>query len=182
MTRITCFFALTLVAAVSGCGQSGEANSQAAQSTQTAEKTANLVAPSNTDSQSPAFQSQPVVSPTAEPTEVVSLFLDSLRSGEETVASALLTEKARIETEKENLVVQPPGTPESQFAIGNINYVSGKRDMAHVSSVFTLPDDQGYDRQYEVTWIVRREENRGWRIAGMATQLVPKHPPGIPEL
>jgi hypothetical protein len=111
----------------------------------------------------------------AGPDVVVATFLDSLRSGDDATAEALLTQKARIETEKAKLKVEPPGTPSARYAVGQVQYVTENKDGAHVASVWedTYPD--GSTETYNVTWVLRRQE-KGWRIVGLATQPKPDAP------
>lgn len=105
----------------------------------------------------------------AGPDVVVGTFLDSLRNGDDATAEALLTDKARIETEKANLKVEPPGTPSARYQVGQVQYVTENKEGAHVASVWedTYPD--GSTETYNVTWVLRRQP-AGWRIVGLATQ------------
>ncbi len=45
---------------------------------------------------------------------------------------------------------------------------------AHVKSVWTEKFDDG-DETYEIVWALRRQQD-GWRLAGMALQLIPGQP------
>lgn len=102
------------------------------------------------------------------PESVVSAFLESLRAGNDTMAAALLTDVARQETQKKGLKVQPPGTPDMTYQIGQTEYVTEAKDGAHVGSVWSEKLDTGETASFEVIWVLRREP-QGWRIAGMAT-------------
>ena len=104
----------------------------------------------------------------AKPAEVVAKFLKSLQEGNEQVASALLTRKAREETERNGLVVQPPGSPESQYTVGQ-EQVEGQRSV--VQSIWAEPDGTGQMQNYQVDWQLNLEQGVGWRISGMATPL-----------
>jgi hypothetical protein len=108
----------------------------------------------------------------AGPEVVVTTFLDSLRGGDDATAEALLTQRARIETEKANLKVEPPGTPMARYQVGAVQYVTENRDGAHVASVWEDTYADGSIEQYNVTWVLRRQED-GWRIVGLATQPQP---------
>ncbi len=118
-----------------------------------------------------AVPAQPPIPANATPQQVVATFLESLRGGDEMVAAALLTDKAREETAKKDLAVQPPGTPAAKYQVGEAEYVTPNKDGAHVPSVWTESDDQGNSESYEIIWVLRHQQN-GWRIAGMATQIV----------
>lgn len=117
-----------------------------------------------------AAPTQPPIAVNATPQQVVATFLESLRAGDETVAAALLTDKAREETAKKDLSVQPPGTPAAKYQVGEAEYVTPNKDGAHVHSVWTESDEEGNSESYEIIWVLRQQQN-GWRIAGMATQL-----------
>lgn len=101
-------------------------------------------------------------------------FLNAVRSGDEATAGALLTDKARTEMEAANMYVQPPGSPNANFAIGQVE-LKPEHGGAHVSSTWSDVTPEGETKAYEITWILRQEDN-GWRVAGMATQLVENMP------
>lgn len=111
----------------------------------------------------------------AEPNVVVSTFLASLREGNDLTASALLTDVARDETARANLEVKPPGSPSAQYQVGGVSYVTGNKERAHVSSVWTDTYEDGVTETYNVTWVLRHQPN-GWRIAGLATKPQPNAP------
>jgi hypothetical protein len=111
----------------------------------------------------------------AGPDAIVKTFLDSLRDGDDATAEALLTERARIETEKAELKVQPPGSATARYAVGAVQYVTQNNDGAHVGSVWEDVGAGGGIETYEVTWVLRSEAD-GWRIVGMATQPAPGFP------
>lgn len=109
----------------------------------------------------------PATTANVEPPEaVVTAFLESLRNGNDAVAGALLTDKARVETQKHGLKVQPPGTPDMTYQIGQTELM--EPNGAHVGSVWTNKLEDGTPESFEVIWVLRRE-SQGWRIAGMAT-------------
>ena len=110
------------------------------------------------------------------PDAAVSAFLEALRDGDDALAEAILTPKAREETAKRNLAVQPPGTPNASFRIGKIEYLSADKTGAHVNSTWTEQDQQQGPSSFEIVWALRRQAD-GWRIAGMAAQVTPTEPP-----
>jgi hypothetical protein len=110
------------------------------------------------------------------PDAVVRDFLTALRDGDDATAEALLTKKALEETSKRHLRVQPPGTPSARFQIGNVSYVTSDKRGAHVSSVWSEQDAPGGELTYEIVWALRQQQD-GWRIAGMATQVTNDGPP-----
>lgn len=168
---------MVMFVVLGGCQQNSTSTSrrQPAPSEQSPPPT--VVSPSASDSSSPATVALLPVPLDATPDQVVAAFLEALRSGDEKRAAALLTDKARQETRRENLVVQPPGTPDAQFSVGDVKYVTEQKDGAHVTSIWTEKDEQGQPQTYEIIWILRRQPHNGWRIAGMATELVPGEPP-----
>lgn len=102
------------------------------------------------------------------PETVVTSFLESLRNGNDTLAASLLTDLARQETQKKGLKVQPPGTPDMTYQIGQTEFVTPEKDGAHVGSIWSEKLETGEVASFEVIWVLRREP-QGWRIAGMAT-------------
>jgi predicted small lipoprotein YifL len=101
------------------------------------------------------------------PDAVVTAFLESLRVGNDTLASSLLTDVAQQETQKKGLKVQPPGTPDMTYTIGQTEYVTEAKDGAHVGSVWSEKLEGGEVASFEVIWVLRLQP-QGWRIAGMA--------------
>lgn len=102
------------------------------------------------------------------PDAVVTAFLESLRLGNDALAASLLTQVAREETQKKGLKVQPPGTPDMTYQIGQTEYVTPEKDGAHVGSIWSEKLETGEVASFEVIWVLRLEP-KGWRIAGMAT-------------
>ncbi|MFP6576786.1 MAG: hypothetical protein VB912_16625, partial [Pirellulaceae bacterium] len=51
----------------------------------------------------------------ATPQQIVTQFLQALCQGDADTVTQLLTEKARVETKKHQLAVQPPGTAAAQY-------------------------------------------------------------------
>ena len=63
----------------------------------------------------------------------------------------------------------------ARYEVGAVQYVTEKRDGAHVASVWEDTYADGSTEQYNVTWVLRKQEN-GWRIVGLATQPRPDAP------
>jgi len=93
-----------------------------------------------------------------------------MRGGDDKVAESLLTSKAREETARQNMVVQPPGTPNASYQVGRVEYPKDQEGTAYVECTWSekYADDQ--QDQYEVVWVLHKEKT-GWHIAGMATEL-----------
>jgi hypothetical protein len=113
------------------------------------------------------------VADTSKPNAVVAAFLDALRDGNDEVAKALLTTIARRETQEHELTVQPPGSPSARYEIGEVKHVKGG---VHVNSSWSESDESGEQSTYEIVWVLRQEDI-GWRVAGMATAVNPAKPP-----
>ena len=101
------------------------------------------------------------------PKEAVAAFLEALRSGDKVTTEALLSQKARQETAAHDLMVEPPGAPGATYSIEGVEPVEGDQNSAYVSCIWSEKEN---DAEFEVVWILRNEQ-AGWRIAGMATRL-----------
>jgi len=134
-----------------------------------------VVSPSNVDAQSPATLAHGNSS-SATPEEVVKGFLESLRSGNDTLAKTLLSNEARYSTAKEGYEVRPPGTPSAQYQVGAAEFVSELKDGAHVPSQWTETFPDSTTEAWDITWVLRKEAHIGWRITGMRAQLFPNAP------
>ena len=131
--------------------------------------------PAVADSNLPSAGVQPAAIPAnSPPDQVVASFLKALKEGDDAQAESLMTSRARQETAKRNLAVQPPGSPTAKFNIGAVNLLPDKKG-AHVHSVWTETDPQGASVSYEIVWALRAQPE-GWRVAGMATQVTEQGP------
>lgn len=115
---------------------------------------------------------QPIAVPaTASPEQVVTVFLNALRTGDSPTTESLLTSKAREELAKHELSVDVQSAPNAVYEVKPAEGVQGDPTGAHVSSVWTEKFDDG-EETYEIVWAVRKQPE-GWRLAGMAMQLIP---------
>ncbi len=103
------------------------------------------------------------------PQQIVTKFLQALCQGDADVVTQLLTEKARVETKKHQLAVQPPGTAAAQYQVGKVELVEGG---AYVNSIWSEPATDGNRQRYEIVWVLRSQTD-GWRVAGMAARIDP---------
>ena len=125
-----------------------------------------------------AVPQQPVAIPAdAPPDQVVATFLGALRSGDKPTTAALLTTKARAETAKHQLAIDPLSAPNAKYEVLKPEYLTGNPDGAHVASSWSETYEDG-TVTYDIVWVLRREAG-GWRIAGMASELVPGEPPAF---
>jgi hypothetical protein len=105
------------------------------------------------------------------PSETVARFYEALRSGEDRAIAALLTDKARAETANNGLDIQSQGSAQLEYQLGEVDYINDSMDGAHVKSLWIDYAPDGEKAATEVIWVLRKQAE-GWRIAGMATQVV----------
>ncbi|NJM25936.1 MAG: hypothetical protein HC859_11085, partial [Bacteroidia bacterium] len=109
--------------------------------------------------------------------KVVTVFLDALKNGDTSTKASLLTSKALAETTKHEFEVNPQSAPNAQYEVHPPEFLQNNPNGAHVTSVWTETYEDG-QVTYEVVWVLRRE-TQGWRIAGMAIELIPGQPPSF---
>ena len=113
------------------------------------------------------------------PTDVVSQFLDEVRrGGEDSRANDLLTEKARVELRRIGQSIQPIGSPDARFVVTRAENIPGDTSSALVHSVWSEPNGDGTNSDFQVVWAVQQEPV-GWRISGLAMELDPNQDPVI---
>jgi hypothetical protein len=114
---------------------------------------------------------------TDDPRQVVMGLIEAMRSGDKAAKEALLTSKAREETARHNMPVADSAMPNAEYEVGKPKYLERNPNGAHVSCVLSEPLEDGSKQEYEIVWVLRREAQIGWRIAGMAVELMPGTPP-----
>ncbi len=112
------------------------------------------------------------------PEHTVTEFLTALKGGDDAHATSLLTSRARQEMERANAAIKPPGSPTAEFQVTEVQYIGEAQEGAHVLSSWVDTETDGTRQSYEIVWILR-QENGGWAIAGMATQVFEDQPPLI---
>lgn len=113
------------------------------------------------------------------PNEVVALFFDSMRRGDEVQTAGLLTTKAREELAKYELVVQPPGSPTATYQVGRVSFLDEAKDAAYVESILNEPTGNGQEtKPWEIVWAMHLESD-GWKIAGFAFEISEDQPPMV---
>jgi hypothetical protein len=158
-----------LLSALSLAGCSGKASTQAPD----AGASRNVATNAATGQAAPA--QQPIAVPaSAAPDHVVTIFLNALRSGDSPTTESLLTSKARQELARHSLSVDVQSAPNATYQVRPAEVLQADPSGAHVSSVWTERFDDG-DETYEIVWALRRQPE-GWRLAGMAMQLLPGQP------
>jgi hypothetical protein len=162
----SCIFGFLLLVAVAFGGCSKKDTS--APTVGASSPSNNLAAAGNSSAPAP----QPVAVPaTALPDQVVSVFLNALRSGDSPTTESLLTSRARQELEKHSLSVDVVSAPNATYQVRPAEVLKADPNGAHVSSIWTEKFDDG-EETYEIVWALRRQ-SEGWRLAGMAMQLIP---------
>lgn len=135
-------------------------------------------APAQPDNNSTSQQADPPpkqVAVEAAPEQVVSVFLDALCGGDRSTTASLLTHKAREETTKAELVVDPPAAPGAKFQVAQAQILPDNPNGAHVRATWSeTAGDQTITN--EIIWVLRRQ-TEGWRIAGMAVEILPGRGP-----
>jgi len=117
-------------------------------------------------------EQSPALRPTfasAEPDEIVRDFLAALQGGDQRVAENMLTDKARYETKRANLDVRPVASPSATYRVGETKFATQQKEVAHVESLWSEADEDGLHSSFSITWVLRRQANDTWRIAGMLT-------------
>jgi hypothetical protein len=104
---------------------------------------------------------------TAGPDKVVANFLHSVSKGDKEMAYKLLTPIARQKTLEMQMEL-PGGSPTAEFKVGDVELV--EQGGAHVACDWSDVDAEGTRHTDKVIWVLRQEDE-GWRIAGMATKV-----------
>ena len=160
-------FALLLFCAA-GCGKETDGTGEpvAASPSATADGSPNVVAPSETQGQSPAFQ-QPILPVDSHPEDVVAAFLNAWKAGDNDTQTGLLTAKARAVFAELNFVMGNGLPPNTKIEIKGTEFGSELKDIAYVHVVLTIHGaDAGPDTE-KASWILKKQDLVGWRIAGM---------------
>jgi hypothetical protein len=107
----------------------------------------------------------PVALP-SEPKEIVRVFLDAMREGKGEQLAALFSTNARAEIQKHGIKIEPPGSAQATFEIGE---AAPQGDAILVSSLWKEPPTTVGEvpQEMEVVWELRKEA-AGWRVCGMA--------------
>ena len=98
-------------------------------------------------------------------------FSTRLRSGDSPTTESLLTSKARQELARHSLSVDVQSAPNATYQVRPAEVLKNDPSGAHVSSIWTEKFDDG-EETYEIVWALRHQPE-GWRLAGMAMQLIP---------
>jgi hypothetical protein len=113
---------------------------------------------------------------TSTPEKTVHEFMLAFKTGDDSRAASLLTERARQEADRTGKAVSPPGSKTMVFQVGEIEYVSEAKDGAHVGCKISDTDPEGNTTDYDVLWFLR-EQSDGWRVAGVLMKVFEDQPP-----
>lgn len=108
--------------------------------------------------------------------QVVETFLACSQSGNTTGKVALLTPAARAEWEKaeksgSGFSMGVEASPTLVFKVGDEELVGETKQEAHVASVLTEKSPDGEEVSENIVWFVLQEPE-GWRISGMAMNVI----------
>jgi len=178
--RVVICAALIASTVLAGCNkdeqQANKGNEATQSTTHDEQPVASVLMPSDVDAQSPATLGAEPDSSSEAPEEVVTKFLEALRSGNDQLAKRLLSDQARQSTANEGYEVRPLGTPSAVYEVGAAEFVSEAKGAAHVPSQWTETFGDGSTEAWDITWVLRRQPHAGWRITGMRAQLFPNAP------
>ena len=111
--------------------------------------------------------------------EIVAMFADSIRRGDRETVNKLITDASRIEIQKQGIDLDPPGSPDASYKIGEFRFSDEEKDSGFVESLWIEPAQDGNPPQStEVVWGVRLE-NGGWRICGLAIDMGKDQPAAL---
>jgi hypothetical protein len=153
-------FLTMVLSVIAGCGQqpgTGKSSSSTAQPE----------AAATASDKAPALNSDG-------PAAAVTTFLEAIRTGNDEVATRMLSKLARQKTAALNRSVTPPASDTAKFTVGKVDYIGS--DGARVACSWTDLDAERQPKTDEAFWVVRREEG-GWRVAGVAAQIFPGEEP-----
>ena len=108
--------------------------------------------------------------------ESVEQFLHALSAGNTEIATAMLSEKARIENEKAGMGIDPPGSPTAKYTVSPDAWFDPDQPYAQVSSTWTDRDSRDVVQTYEIVWLLKKEKG-DWKITGMGTKVFADQPP-----
>jgi hypothetical protein len=178
---------VVVVVAAAGCGKApvAETESPPAVAAPTVAQESPGIATTPTEDRDTYQPAEPVVNapaaelpvtPASPPETVVAEFLNAMKTGDEGVAAGLLTTKAREETGKHGMAVQPPGSATSEYEVAAGEISPDDPALAQVGCLWVEKDEQGAEHREQVVWVLRKESH-GWRVCGMATQMPTREEP-----
>ena len=127
----------------------------------------------------PAAEDQAIVVPehiSVDPIAVTKAFIAAARQGHKNATFALMTSKAREALEKETDFMRLPVSEKATLTVGEANQRND--ETVWVPTILTDFTPEGVCKEYEMVWGLRKQ-TEGWRIGGVAVEVVPGRPPMI---
>jgi hypothetical protein len=106
--------------------------------------------------------------------EVITEFLEGLRTADSDVTSRMLTPLALERTTKYQLEFAPPGSATASYTVGNVQKFGP--DEAVVESVWSDLDADGKRAADNISWALKLVDGQ-WRVCGMAADQGPNLDP-----
>ncbi len=147
--------AMTIAAALAGCGSSGD-DPQASTSATTG----------GAQTEATATADDPAIA--------VREFLQGIKDGDDQKVSQRMTKLSREKIGEQGFQIAPQASDTAKFEVGKVEYVG--EDGARVAATWS---DVGPDQQMQsdnMLWVVRKDAE-GWRILGMALDVFEGEPP-----
>jgi hypothetical protein len=110
------------------------------------------------------------------PEQVVAEFLNAMKEGNEGVTAGLLSTRAREETGRHGLAVQPPGSPSAKYQVTQAEISAEEPTFAQVGCLWVETDESGAEHSEHVIWVLRQQDD-GWRVCGMAAEVPTRREP-----
>lgn len=111
------------------------------------------------------------------PDKVVIKFLEAARTGDQKRLAEFMTAAARDQTAKHSINFELESYQNASFEVGKYEFLTPEKDTAHVACKWTDRDADGATFSHDVLWVLRKEDDEGWRVAGMITRPFPDLPP-----
>ncbi len=147
--------AMTIAAALAGCGRSGDAPQASTSATTGGAQT-----------EATATADDPAIA--------VREFLQGIKDGDDQKVSQRMTKLSREKIGEQGFQIAPQASDTAKFEVGKVEYVG--EDGARVAATWS---DVGPDQQMQsdnMLWVVRKDAE-GWRILGMALDVFEGEPP-----
>ena len=164
MRTILVWSVLASFVAIVGCGD--------APAPTTANSNSAPASPADTtaETSTPGFQPERPAARYDDPRQSVNDFLIAVKSGNDKLATSLLTTQAQKEAWSHGMAISAEGFPDAKFAVTEVEYLKENKE-AHVMSTWADKTPYGEQKSFECVWLLRQEEH-GWCIYGMATKFL----------
>ena len=103
-----------------------------------------------------------------DPRQAVHDFLTSVKNGDDTSATALLSTAAQQEAWRNGMAISADGFPDANFEVSEVEFLNNNTE-AHVMSVWSDTTPDGEIKAFRCVWLLNHEPH-GWCVYGMATK------------